>query len=170
MDKFEEIAAEMNASFEAQADSMQEDNEQAIALLNYNPFVQQLNHLQKATEEGWVNPVDTSVALKHIEEAIKRVRAATMDIAVQEAEKHPEKELKHLGATVAIMPGRKTYSFAHIQEWKKTNDDLKKIEKDAKAAADAQANGRSFVTDDGEIITPAEYKIGSSTLRITLDK
>lgn len=131
-------------------------------------MTQAKNSLQEETERalsGDINPLEFMVKVSAMEAAIKEAKQQIMEVALEELEKHNEKQVELHGAKISKTAGGR-YSYKHIEEWNNLNDLKKAIEKKAQEAFKAQMHGGSVVSDDGEVYEPAEYLPNKESISI----
>lgn len=116
---------------------------------------EKINALVEQVQEGEINPFELGRELSYtkncIEEAKEKISAQERD----EFAKYQPEELKAL--KIKMSGGGYTYSFKHIPEWTKKNEELKEIEEKAKQAfLLSQKNTTVFDNGDGGEIIPAD--------------
>lgn len=74
------------------------------------------------------------------------------------------------GYEVSTKDGSKRFTFNHIPEWNTLKLKMKDLEESSKQAWNMSQKNANFVTDDGEIVTPAEMKFGKQSIVLTKTK
>lgn len=119
-------------------------------------------------EEGNLCPLQTTIQLKKLEKLISSALAQIKDQAINEALKHGDKEFEFFGARVHVRSSATRYSYKHIDAWVELNNKLKEVEASAKDALKLKLKGQQSITEDGEIVEPADFTTGKETLFISL--
>ena len=71
------------------------------------------------------------------------------------------------GYQVSTKDGNKVFSYDHIPAWVVLKMKMKDIESTSKQAWEMKQKFSNYVTDDGEIITPADMKYGKHSIVLT---
>jgi hypothetical protein len=118
-----------------------------------------------AVEEGNANPLEIYCALHKLEAQVKAAKDQIKEQAIDEASKHG-KTFTFMGFEIQhkALPGR--WKFDHIDDWNATKFKLQTIEDLAKWAHKSLEKGVQPITDDGEVITPANYTPGGDTIAL----
>lgn len=119
---------------------------------------QKVNHIISEVNSGKVNPLEAFIFLNFMQKVADTARKRLLDEAITEAEKYPEKEAELYDATVTVKNGAGRYTYP---------DSIKKAQEQAKLAYKASLDNNTITDDNGEIVEPATYKQGSTTLSIT---
>ena len=116
-------------------------------------------------EEGNKNPLEVYCFLHKLEAQIKAAKDQIKQQAIREAAKY-EKTFTYMGFEIQqkSLPGR--WNYAGIDEWNTKHLEIKQIEDKAKWAYKLIEKGVHPITDDGEVITPAEYIPGGETIAL----
>lgn len=122
---------------------------------NLNAQVQQI---VGSVEKGKVNPLEAFIFLNWMAKISDAAKKQLLEQAIEEAEKYPEKEADLYDATVTVKNAAGRYTYP---------DSVKKAQEQSKLAYKAQKDGNAITDDNGEIVEPATYKQGSTTLSIT---
>lgn len=112
---------------------------------------------------GEVSPSLAYLQLKELETMIQNALKSIKGDAEVEIRRYCEESSDKVsiihGKQVKLVEGRRSYDYSHIPQWANTKDELKRIEDEAKRAADANIKGRAIVDEaTGEVITPAVVK------------
>ena len=118
----------------------------------------QIQNIVGSVERGDVNPLEAFIFLNFMQKVADTARKRLLDEAITEAEKYPEKEANLYDATVTVKNGAGRYTYPVK---------IKELQELSKLAYKAQKDGNTIVDDNGEIVEPAVYKQGSTTLSIT---
>jgi hypothetical protein len=120
---------------------------------------------QKVSQEilnGEYHPLEITLCLKAMKEAIDQIEKNIDQVVKDEAEKWTEKSFIYAGAKFE-KKSRKTYDFSIDSKWQSLDAEKKARETMLKALTDAVAD-----SDTGEMIYPAKWK-ESTFLSITLE-
>lgn len=139
-----------------EAESM-EQTESKLAL-NKGTLNAQIQNIVGSVERGDVNPLEAFIFLNFMQKVADAAKKRLLSEAIDEAEKYPEKEAELYDATVTVKNGAGRYTYP---------DSVKKAQEQSKLAYKAQKDGNTITDDNGEIVEPATYKQGSTTLSIT---
>lgn len=116
---------------------------------------EQINALSDQVLDGDINPFELGRELVFTKNCIEGAKEKISQCEKDEAAKYQPEELKNI--KVKMAGGGYTYSFKHIPEWVKKNEELKEIEEKAKKAFQlATSNAVAFSQEDGGEIIPAE--------------
>ena len=118
----------------------------------------QIQNIVGSVERGDVNPLEAFIYLNWMMKVAEGAKKRLLDEAITEAEKYPEKEAEVYDAKVTVKNGAGRYTYP---------DSIKKLQELSKLACKAQKQNNTIVDDNGEIVEPATYKQGSTTLAIT---
>ena len=88
-------------------------------------------------------------------------------LALAAAKTYEETTFNAFGANITVKSWSGRWNFSHIPQWESAKETLKESEEKAKSAYDNKGFGM-IVSDEGEVIEPAEYISGSETLAISL--
>ena len=119
----------------------------------------------KEVLEGNVNPLEFMIKVAAMEKALKDAKDQVKEYALEEFEKHNQKEVEMDGVKISKTSGGR-YSYKHIEEWVNLNNLKKEIEKKSQEAYKAQMHGASVVTDDGEVYEAAEFVPNKESISI----
>ena len=120
--------------------------------------------IKQDVEEGTINALEAYVMLKTIEKELKESLDIVKEHALEEAEKYGEKTFDAFGAEVGVKNGAGRWDFKKLDWWK-----VYQLEQDsAKEAYKMSQKGQKLITDDGEVIEPATYLPGKTTLSIRI--
>ena len=123
-----------------------------------------MKSLRVRVEDGEINALDAYIELKRQEKEIKEQLSAIQDEAISEAQKFGEKTFDYKEAKVEVKNAAGRWSFKHL-DWHK---EAKDKEEAAKNAYKAAIKGEQYITSDGEVVEPAEYTEGKTTIAIKL--
>jgi hypothetical protein len=112
--------------------------------------------------DGKVNPLEVWGLIKEVETMISKAKAEIEAEVIAEGKKYNGQTWNGWGIEVRPSAGR--WDFSANTNWNRAKDAIKDIEDAAKSAYKEWEKGRRMVTDDGEIIAPAEYKAGKETI------
>lgn len=143
-----------------------------MAAANETPFSAPINHdkLIEDWRNGIANPLFTFIELKRMTQEIEAYLNEVKPSAITEAGKYRSGEVVY-GMAVSVMQnaGAK-WDYKNVPEWVEKKKELEKIEERAKAAYTAKVNGEMLVKEGAELIHPATYKPGSTTVKVELPK
>lgn len=111
---------------------------------------------------GEKDPLIAMAELKSMAAIIKKAMTEVEPIAIDEAMKY-EKTFDYKGFVFTRKEGRRMYSFKHIEAWKNAKEELTEIEEQAKKAASVSG---TVVTDDGEVVDPAQVTFTKASLTV----
>lgn len=119
-------------------------------------------------QQGLCDPLTAYIELKRIEKILSDCLKLTQPLAVQEADKNPEKSFIVGDVKVEKRRSAGKWDYSGIEQWNRQKEAMKEIEELSKQAFQAQAKGRNLtITDmDGVIIQPASFIEGSDTIAI----
>ena len=126
--------------------------------LNKGTLNAQIQNIVGSVERGDVNPLEAFIFLNWMGKLAEGAKKKLLDQAIDEAEKYPEKEAEIYDAIVTIKNGAGRYTYP---------ESIKKLQELSKLACKAQKEDKTIVDDNGEIVEPAVYKEGKTTLSIT---
>ena len=112
--------------------------------------------------DGESNPLEVLGLLKDVEAMIAKAKAEIEPGVIAEARKYHGQTWQGWGIEVRPSAGR--WDFSNNPEWVRLRDAIKEVEDAGKAAHKEYEKGRRMVSEDGEVITPAEYKAGKETV------
>lgn len=124
--------------------------------------------VHQVLEEGTRTALSARVLLKRMEEDIEAAKEAIREQAVKEIIEMG-KECQVDGATITLFNGRRTYDYKMLPAIiaaEKSLTEQKKLHQ--LAAIKMYEQGKEFVTDDGEVVTPCGMKIGHDNITIKL--
>jgi hypothetical protein len=130
----------------------------------------EITELKNLVLDGESNALAAYVALKEFERELADALKAVKPLALDEAESFGEKTFDAYGAKISVKNGPGTWKYDGIHQYTVAKATLKSIEDLAKKAYEAKKAGMTVVDAHGEIIQPAEYKEGETTISITLNK
>ena len=112
--------------------------------------------------DGESNPLEVWGLLKDVEPMIAKAKAEIEPGVIAEARKYHGQTWQGWGIEVRPSAGR--WDFSNNPEWVRLRDAIKEVEDAGKAAHKEYEKGRRMVSEDGEVIMPAEYKAGKETV------
>jgi len=141
-------------------------------LLEHNSVTKMAQDLVNSVNEGFTNPLEAFVAIKHMEETCKLANKQLKDQALTEAETYgvEAKDLKIHGAQIQVRNGAGRWSFEHISEISVLEMKLKRLKESHKTAYKMAQKKHQMVTEDGEIIEPATYIEAGQVIAVKLNK
>ena len=128
----------------------------------------EIETLKQSIGNGEVDPLRGFIHLKRAYELIKVIMDEIKEEAVSEAEKYNEKEFKVDGVSVGVKSGAGRWSYKGISDWDEAKGKLSEIEERHKTAYKMIGKGDLIV--DGEIVQPAKFMPGATTLAISFKK
>jgi len=112
--------------------------------------------------DGESNPLEVWGLLKDIDAMVAKAKAEIEPGVIAEGRKYHGQTWNGWGIEVRPSAGR--WDFSNNPDWNRAKDAIKEIEEAAKSAYKEWEKGRRMVSEDGEVITPAEYKAGKETV------
>ena len=109
------------------------------------------------------------ITLKEFEKDLALIVKQVQPLALEEAKSYDETSFDAFGAKVTVKKGAGRWSFKHIPQWEKAKETLKEVEEKAKSAYNNKGFGM-IVSDDGEVIEPANYTEGEEQISVTIKK
>lgn len=103
-------------------------------------------------DEGYCNPLEIHIALKAMEELVKKIKDGIFDSVIGEAEKYG-KEFTFRGAQIQLA-NRRTYDFSQDYTWCELDKSKKEREEMLRHLSNPVAD-----PDTGEMIHPAAFKV-----------
>lgn len=125
-----------------------------------------VNDLVKSVRDGETNPLQAYIQLKRIELEVSEALKEISDLAIDEANKYPEKRFTAYNAEVEKKSAASRWKYDHIPQWWSASQKLKTLEEMAKKAIDFE--GGTLVDENGEVIPPAIKVEGKSIISIKL--
>ncbi len=123
-----------------------------------------IDTIKEDVEQGNVDALEAYVQLKAIEKELKESLSMVQEFALQEAEKYGPGEFEAFGASINVKNGAGRWSYKELP-WFNTYQ----LEQDAaKQAYKMSQKGQKLITEDGEVIIPAEFTPGKLTLSIRI--
>lgn len=110
---------------------------------------------------GMRDPLEVYMLLTEAEKLIKKAKEDIKDLAIEEKEKHGEKQIDFKGYHVNVTQGA-SYSYDHVDVYNKVRSRLKEIEKQSKIALELGEN--VVIESTGEVIEPAIKKYSKPAL------
>lgn len=126
-----------------------------------------LYELRDAVLNKEANPLSAYITLKEMEKDLAVILKQVQPLALEEAKTYEETTFNAFGAKITVKSGGGRWKFSHIPQWESAKETLKEIEEKAKSAYNNKGFGM-IVSDEGEVIEPAEFIAGSETIAISL--
>jgi len=141
-------------------------------LLEHNSVTKMAQDLVNSVNEGFTNPLEAFVAIKHMEETCKLANKQLKDQDLTEAETYgvEAKDLKIHGAQIQVRNGAGRWSFSHLPEITDLEERLKELKESHKGAYKMSLKGNQMVTEHGELIEPATYIEAGQVIAVKLNK
>lgn len=149
---------------------MENDQHQQDMVFNHSKIEEQFVDIATLVEDGNESALDAMIFIKRVKGLLDELEGQMKPIAIDEANQYAEKTFGYKGAEITKLAGHASYSFKHISKHEELKDKIKSLENESKAAYQALLKGRQYVTDDGEVIEPAEVKFSADTISIKLSK
>jgi len=89
---------------------------------------EQLTAVVESVEDGHADPIEAYHHLTQIAKLAKECADQIRDIAVTEAEKHPEKTFEQNGLKITLNSGRRSFDFKECRSWVEVKEQLKERE------------------------------------------
>lgn len=121
-------------------------------------------------EDGNISALKAYMDIKREADIYAAALKQIKDAAIDEAEKYGKGEHDAEGGRFQVKNASGKYSYKHIEAWVAANKVLKDLEDGYKKAAQEREKGRNVVTDDGEIVEPADFTPGATTIAILKTK
>ena len=123
-----------------------------------------IDTIKQDVEQGNIDALEAYVQLKSIEKEVKESISMVQEFALQEAEKYGPGKFDAFGAEINVKNGAGRWSYKELPWW-----NTYQLEQDAaKQAYKMGQKGQKLVTEDGEVIIPAEFTPGKLTLSIRI--
>ena len=123
-----------------------------------------IDTIKEDVEQGNVDALEAYIQLKSIEKELKESLSMVQEFALQEAEKYGPGEFEAFGASINVKNGAGRWNYKELP-WFNTYQ----LEQDAaKQAYKMGQKGQKLITEDGEVIIPAEFTPGKLTLSIRI--
>ncbi len=130
--------------------------------------IDQIVSLVNEVEEGNTDALKAFIALKELEKVLTAAMSQIKDGAVSEAKKYNAKSFELMGCRIDVKEGTARWSYKHIPQWSRHQEEMKKIEEAAKLR---YKNPTTLMADaDGEEILPALASYDKESIAITLPK
>lgn len=118
--------------------------------------------------DGKINPLDAYAELKlyakELADQIKEVEPLALD----EAQKQPEKKFQYKGFLFEYRQGTPRYSYKNIDDWVQKQAELKAIEDRAKSAFKNANKGLTTVDGDGVVPDMPEVSYAKDSLSVRI--
>lgn len=122
-----------------------------------------LKELIQDVQQGRLNALQKYVELKEMQSEIEDALKSIQPLAIDEADKYPEKSFKMYGALIEKRAAPATWDYANCLAYQQAKKRLKYIEDIAKAGGGAD-------TDSGEIIDKAFKIEGKANIAVKILK
>lgn len=149
---------------------MENEYHQQKMVFDPEKILEQFADVATLVEDGHESALDALIFIKQVKDNLLDLEAQMKPLAMEEAGKYPEKTFGYKGFEFTKIAGRATYSFSHINQYNDILKQKKAIESDSKAAYQALLKGKQYVTDDGEVVEPAEVKYSADTISLKPSK
>jgi len=118
--------------------------------------------------EGASDPLDAYAILSRAEKAAEPMKKAVKAEAMEQAlaMSADKEKVNYRGHTFQVRPGRSMYKYDHIESWKASEAEKKRIEELAKVAAKVGAEVPD--TETGEMIPPAHVAYAEGSLIVSI--
>lgn len=114
--------------------------------------------------EALLTYIELRQLAEHIDEALEQIKGQ----ALKEGSQYHGQQ--YHGYEIQVREGGGRYAYDHLPEWALLKEQMKAIEKDAQNAYKLHSTGRMCVTEEGEVITPAEFKPNGPSLLFKFKK
>ena len=136
--------------------------------MNTEKIIDEIVALVTLVEEGNKDALKGFIALKRVGKILEDATNQIKEAAVTEAKKHGAKQFDFDGVTIQVKEGTARYSFKHIPQWSRRQEELKKLEE---AAKNRYKNPSILMADeDGEEILPAQCTYDKESIAVTIPK
>lgn len=129
-----------------------------------------IQELVSKAQEGIEYPLIAYIELKRLEKQIKDGLEALKEEAVKEAENYESKEFKLNGAKITVKNAAGIWDFSRVKQVTTAEATLKKYKQLAKDAAKASEENLVLQDENGEIIQPAFYVEGQTTIAVSISE
>lgn len=127
--------------------------------------IQDIAHL---VESGSLEPLKAILVLKQLEKKAIEYKKRIEEIAIDELSKY-EKSSTTIGSyTINLKKSAGRWDFKHIKEIVDAENKLKELKEKHKLAYNAE--GKMLVEETGEVIEPANFKMGKEIIVISQNK
>jgi hypothetical protein len=118
-----------------------------------------------SVQSGKRTPIYVLAVLKSLQDVIDKVKAEVMPGAMELFDSVGESSVDVNGVKIYKNSGGR-YDYSDNTEIKELDSRIKSIQEMMKQAYEAEKNGASFVTDDGEIVSAAKFIPNKPSLTI----
>jgi hypothetical protein len=126
--------------------------------------------LIEQAKEGFESPLKSFIELKKEIDRLTKLQDSIKMDAIRESANEPE-PFERFGAKITyVSSAGSRWDFSNIHEWEELKKQREDLEAKHKAAYHAWKRGDQYVDENGEVIPPAAYKEGSSTVQIRILK
>ncbi|MCK5616208.1 hypothetical protein KAR91_80845 [Candidatus Pacearchaeota archaeon] len=123
-----------------------------------------IDTIKQDVEQGNIDALEAYVLLKGIEKELKDSLNMVQEFALQEAEKYGQSEFEAFGASINLKNGPGRWNYKELPWW-----NTYQLEQDAaKEAYKMSQKGQKLITDDGEVIIPAQFTPGKLVLSVRI--
>lgn len=116
--------------------------------------------------DGNGDALDALAELRAVMGAADDAMKVVGPLAVQQAERYPEKTFEHHGLTFQRTDGKRAFKYDHLKPWADAKKALAEIEERAKNAALQMEKKMVLASDDGEVYEPAIITYGKPSISI----
>ena len=124
--------------------------------------MEQIERTVQDVIDGKLNALEAYVSLKQIKSSVDAALEQIKSEAIEEHEKHGEKEVNIQGMKVSVTRGGR-YSYSKSQSWSELNTKRKSLEK---AMQTAYKTGEEMYDGNGEQIEPADYIPNNESIKV----
>ena len=114
--------------------------------------------------EGEIDALKAYIELKRIDKELKSALAKIQDLALSEAEKYESKTFDAFNAEINVRNAAGRWDFKHLDWWIVFQAE----QGSAKQAYELSLKSKTMIDPDGEIVQPAKYMPGKTTIAIKL--
>jgi hypothetical protein len=123
--------------------------------------------LIEQSKEGFESPLKAYIEISKEMNRLELLQDKIKQSAIQEAANEPE-AFERYGAKVNYMAAAGSrWDFSNIEDWKDLKKQREDLEAKHKAAYHAWKRGDQYVDESGEVIPPAAYVSGNSTISLS---
>tara|TARA_R110002020_G_scaffold92169_6_gene223357 strand:+ start:6619 stop:7068 length:450 start_codon:yes stop_codon:yes gene_type:complete len=132
---------------------------------NIGNIISYIKDLHELVNDGQINPLTAIIFLKELEKKSKEYKSKIDDIAIEELSKYGNEGTDMNGYSIKLKKAAGRWDFKHIQEIVDAEHKLKELKEKHKLAY--SADGKILIEDTGEVIEPANFKMGKEIIVLT---
>lgn len=137
-------------------------------MIDINKIEEELAMIAIDVEEGNISSVDVWIDLSNFAKTLNGILDEIKPAAIDEAERCKDEVRK--GYTMQVMSGG-TWDYSHIQEIEILNQQIKRMQENAKNAYKQAINHKQLIDEDtGEVYEPAHFKSSAPFIKLTKQK